>query len=135
MASRKLFLNLRVENLPASKAFFSKLGFTFNAQFTNDDAACMVLSEEGYVMLLTAPFWTRFTKNEPCNTATHTEAINALSCESRAEVDKLLAIALESGGKPAMPTQDHGFMYSASFYDVDGHHWEVFWMDPTTVQP
>jgi len=132
--ARKIFVNLRVENLPASKAFFDKLGFTFNAQFTNDDAACMVLSEEGYVMLLSAPFWTRFTKNAPCDTRTHTEALIAISCESRAEVDQLIKLALEHGGKPAMPMQDEGFMYSGSFYDVDGHHWEVMWMDPSTIQ-
>ena len=132
--ARKIFVNLRVENLPASKAFFDKLGFTFNAQFTNDDAACMVLSEEGYVMLVTASFWTRFTNNAPCDTRTHTEALIALSCESRAEVDQLVALALEHGGRPAMPKQDEGFMYSGSFYDVDGHHWEVFWMDPSTIQ-
>ena len=94
----------------------------------------MVLSEEGYVMLLSAPFWTRFTENEPCDIRTHTEALLAISCESRAVVDQLVALALEHGGRRAMPMQDQGFMYSGSFYDVDEHHWEVLWMDPSTIQ-
>jgi predicted lactoylglutathione lyase len=133
MPARKIFVNIRVRDLPASKAFFAKLGFEFNAQFTNDDAACMVLSEEGYVMLLSPAHWTRFTKKEPCNTRTHTEALLALSCESREEVDRMMAIALESGGKPAVEPEDHGFMYGRSFYDLDEHHWEVFWMDPAAL--
>jgi hypothetical protein len=133
MPARKIFVNVRVRDLPASKAFFAKLGFSFNAQFTNDDAACMVLSEEGYVMLLTPEHWSHFTKKEPCDTKTHTEAMLALSCESREEVDRMVAIALESGGTPAMEAQDFGFMYSWSFYDLDGHHWEVAWMDPASM--
>lgn len=135
MTARKIFVNIRVRDLPASKAFFNKLGFAFNPQFTNDDGACMVLSEEGYVMLLTPTHWSRFTKKEHCDTKTHNEALLALSCESREEVDRMVAIALESGGKPAMDPQDHGFMYAWSFYDLDEHHWEVFWMDPSFVPP
>ncbi len=134
MTARKIFVNLRVRDLNAAKAFFSKLGFSFNPQFTNDDAACMVLSEDGYVMLLTPQHWSRFTKKEPCDTATHTETLLALSCESREEVDRMVAIALEGGGKPAMEPQDLGFMYGWSFYDLDGHHWEVIWMDPAALQ-
>lgn len=134
MTARKIFVNLRVRDLNASKAFFTKLGFAFNPQFTNDDGACMVLSDEGYVMLLSPGHWSRFTKKEPCDTRTHSEALIALSCERREEVDRLVAIALESGGKPAMEPQDHGFMYGWSFYDLDEHHWEVVWMDASFVQ-
>ena len=132
--ARKIFVNFRVENLPQSKAFFEKLGFAFNPQFTNDHAACMIISEDGYVMLMGASLWTRFTNNKPCDTRTHTEALVALSCESRAEVDQLVALALENGGRPAMPTLDEGFMYTGSFYELDGHHWELGWMDLSTVQ-
>jgi uncharacterized protein len=132
--SRSIFVNLPVENLERTKAFFSKLGFTYNAQFTDEKAACMVLSDLGYVMLLEKSFFKTFTKRDIAGDKV-TEALLALSCDSRAEVDELLKLALENGGSAAMPTTDHGFMYSASFYDVDGHHWEVLWMDPAHVQP
>ena len=131
---RKLFVNLGVSDLKKSMAFFSALGFTFNRQFTDDNAACMVISEEAYVMLLTPPFFKQFTKRQPCDTATHTEGLFALSCESRAEVDEMVRTAVAAGGQHAMDPQDQGFMYGWSFYDLDGHHWEVFWMDPKAVQ-
>ncbi|MCE9576624.1 MAG: VOC family protein [Deltaproteobacteria bacterium] len=133
--SRMIFLNLAVRDLPATKAFFARLGFSFNPQFTDDKAACMILSEQGFVMLLAEPFFRTFTTLEPCNTATHTEAFIALSCASRAEVDQMVATAIEAGGRHAMPAQDHGFMYGWSFYDLDGHHWEVMWMDPAARPP
>ena len=88
--SRQIFLNLAVRDLPASKAFFARLGFAFNPQFTDDKAACMILSEQGFVMLLAEPFFRTFTTLEPCDTATHTEAFIAISCASRAEVDQLV---------------------------------------------
>jgi predicted lactoylglutathione lyase len=132
--SRSIFVNLAVRDLDKSKAFFSALGFTFNAQFTDDKAACMVLSDKGYVMLLSEPFFRGFTKKEPCDTSRSTEALLALSCESRAEVDELVRHAIDAGGSHAMDAQDHGFMYAWSFYDLDGHHWEVLWMDPANVQ-
>ena len=103
-------------------------------QFTDDKAACMILSDKAYVMLLSEPFFRGFTKNEPCDTSTHTEALLALSCESRAEVDSLVRQAIDAGGRQAMDPMDHGFMYGWSFYDLDGHHWEVLWMDPKAVQ-
>ena len=127
--SRKIFINLPVRDLAASKEFFQKLGFSYNAQFTDDKAACMIISEEAYVMLLVEPFFKTFTKNEICET-TRTEALLALSCESRAEVDHIVKAAISAGGTAAMPPMDHGFMYGHSFYDLDGHHWEVLWMDP-----
>lgn len=135
LAARKVFVNLPVRNLEASKAFFTKLGFTFNPQFTDERAACMVLSEEGYVMLLAAPFFETFTKKALCDATTHTEVLIAVSCESREEVDRLVKTALEAGGTPAMDPADHGFMYYHTFHDLDGHHWELLWMDPAAVPP
>lgn len=131
---RKIFVNLAVKDLNRSKEFFSRLGFEFNAQFSNEQGACMVISEHAYVMLLVEPFFQSFTKKGICDATKQTEAINALSCSSRAEVQAITKKALAAGGQPAQPPQDHGFMYGESFYDVDGHHWEVFWMDPAHVQ-
>jgi predicted lactoylglutathione lyase len=84
-------------------------------------------------MLLSEPFFKTFTKRDVCDTTRQTEALIALSCESREEVDQMVKTALANGGRPAMDPQDHGFMYSSSFYDIDGHHWEVFWMDPSAA--
>jgi predicted lactoylglutathione lyase len=131
---RKIFVNLAVRDLKRSRDFFSKLGFGFNPKFTDDNAACMIISEEAFVMLLQEPFFRTFTKKDICNTATHTEALVALSCDSRAEVDELVKKAIGAGGTHAMDPMDHGFMYGWSFYDPDGHHWEVFWMDPKATQ-
>lgn len=132
--SRKMFVNLPVRDLKKSMAFFAALGFEFNPQFTDDKAACMIVSDEAFVMLLSEPFFRTFTKRQPCDTTRHTEGLFALSCESRAEVDDLVKKAIAAGGTHAMDTQDHGFMYGWSFYDLDGHHWEVLWMDPKAVQ-
>ncbi len=131
--SRKIFVNLAVGDLKRSMEFFGKLGFQFNPQFTDDKAACMIISDEAYVMLLIEPFFKTFTKREICNTNSYTEGLLALSCDSRAEVDEMVNKAVAAGGKHAMDPQDHGFMYGWSFYDPDGHHWEVFWMDPKTI--
>ena len=131
---RKIFVNLAVRDLPRTKAFFSALGFNYNPKFTDDNAACMVVSDEGYVMLLAEPFFKTFTKREVCDTSRQTEALIALSCDSRNEVDELVKKAINAGGRDAMPARDHGFMYGRSFYDLDGHHWEVMWMDPKAVE-
>ena len=133
-SSRKLFVNIRVDDLEKSKAFFSALDFTFNPQFTDENAACMIVSEETYFMLLTDGFFRRFTTREPADIRTVTEALYAFSCDSREEVDRLTQKALAAGATTAMPAQDHGFMYSTSFYTPDGHHFEVMWMDPATIQ-
>ena len=133
--ARKLFVNLAVRDLKRSMAFFSKLGFEFNSKFTDDKAACMIVSDEASVMLLTEPFFQGFTKRQICDTGTHSEGLFALSCASRAEVDELVNKAVGAGGSHAMDATDHGFMYAWSFYDLDGHHWEVFWMDPAAAQP
>jgi hypothetical protein len=127
---RKMFVNLAVEDLERSKEFYAKLGFSFNPQFTDDKAACMIVNEDAYVMLLTKPFFETFTKRELCDTSRQTEALLALSCASKSEVDETVTRAVSAGGQHAMDSTDHGFMYGWSFYDVDGHHWEVFWMDP-----
>jgi predicted lactoylglutathione lyase len=135
MTTRKLFVNLAVRDLDRSKEFFARLGFTFNPQFTDENAACMIVSDESFVMLLREPFFSTFTERAICDTSRSTEGLFYLSCESREEVDRLVATAVAGGGKHAMPAQDHGSMYGWSFYDLDGHHWEVAWMDPAASQP
>lgn len=132
--ARKIFVNLPVANLQRSVEFFTRLGFSFNPKFTDENATCMIVSEDAYFMLLVEPYFKTFMKNSICDTKSSTEALFALSCESRAEVDEMLKKAVTGGGRPAMPAQDHGFMYSLSFYDLDGHHWEIFWMDPKAAQ-
>jgi len=132
--TRKLFVNIPVRDLDKSMEFFSTLGFAFNKQFTDDKAACMVVNEEAYFMLLTQPFFKSFTDREQANTATHTEALFALSCDSRADVDAIVRKAIDAGGSHAKDPVDQGFMYGWSFYDLDGHHWEVLWMDPSAIQ-
>ena len=131
--NRKIFVNLAVKDLKKSMDFFAALGFTFNPKFTDDKGACMVISDEAYAMLLTEPFFRGFTKRDIADTSRQTETLIALSCESRAEVDALVKKAIAAGGTHAMEPQDHGFMYAWSFYDLDGHHWEVFWMDPAAA--
>ncbi|MFN0103665.1 MAG: VOC family protein [Bryobacteraceae bacterium] len=130
---RKIFLNVAVRNLKRSMEFFATLGFTFNPNFTDDNAACMIVNEDAGVMLLTEPYFKTFTQNEICDTRSHTEGFFALSCGSRAEVDEMVNKAIKAGGKHAMAAVDHGFMYIWSFYDLDGHHWEVLWMNPTAI--
>lgn len=128
---RKMFVNLPVRNVKNTMEFFTALGFRFDPKFTDENAACMVVSDDAYVMLLAEPFFRSFTKREPPDTSRYTEALLALSCESRAEVDELVRKAVSAGGSHAMDAMDQGFMYGWSFYDPDGHHWEVFWMDPS----
>jgi hypothetical protein len=132
--SRKLFVNLPVRDLKKSMEFFSTLGFRFNPKFTDENAACMIVSDESFVMLLTRPYFKTFTKREPCDTTTHSEGLFALTCVSREEVDEMVRKALAAGGQRAMDPQDHGFMYVSPFYDLDGHHWEAFWMDPKAAE-
>lgn len=131
--SRQIYVNLAVRDLPRAMNFFTSLGFEFNPHFTDENAACMIVNGDAYVMLLVEPFFKTFTNKEVCDTSKHTEGMFALSCESRAEVDQTVQKAIDAGGSQAHDAQDHGFMYSSSFYDLDGHHWEVMWMDPATV--
>lgn len=127
--SRKLFVNLPVRDLNRSVDFFTKLGFRFDPEYTDETATCMVVSHEAFVMLLARERFQEFTHNQICDTDSHTEGLFALSCSSREEVDALVETARAIGGRTAMDPQDHGFMYSWSFYDLDGHHFEVFWME------
>lgn len=128
--NRKIFVNVAVRDLERSKAFYAKLGFGFDPKFTDDNAASLIVSENAYVMLLAEPFFQGFTKKAICDTSSHTEALLAVSCTSRDEVDAMVKTAVEAGGAHAMDPVDHGFMYGWSFYDPDGHHWELVWMDP-----
>ncbi len=133
MADRMMFVNLPVKDLDRAKAFFRKLGFSFNPRFTDAKAACMVVNELACVMLIQEAFYRTFTRRELCDGARE-EGLTALSCADRAEVDRLVRTAVESGGSPAMPPVDHGFMYEWSFLDPDGHHWAVLWMDPKVAR-
>ncbi|WP_181767482.1 VOC family protein [Streptomyces albidus (ex Kaewkla and Franco 2022)] len=131
--STKIFVNLPVNDLEKSKEFFTRLGYSFNPQFSDVNAACLVISDEIFAMLLVEPFFKSFTKKEIADSRTSTEVMIALSAESREQVDDLTDKALAAGGQPAGDPQDHGFMYGRSFYDLDDHHWEVVWMDPAAA--
>ena len=131
--TRKMFVNLPVRDLKRSIDFFTKLGFEFNPQFTDDKATCMIISDEAFVMLLVEDRFKDFTRKRICDTKTHTEGLFALSAASRAEVDEMVQTAVAAGGTHALDAVDHGFMYVWSFYDLDGHHWEVLYMDPQAI--
>jgi predicted lactoylglutathione lyase len=129
-----IFVNLPVNDLDASKKFFTELGYSINPQFSNENAASVVISDTIMAMLLTKPFYGTFTKKEITDATKTSEVLIALSAESREKVDELVEKALAAGGSPAGETQDHGFMYARSFDDLDGHTWEVVWMDPAAVE-
>ncbi|HET6701574.1 MAG TPA: VOC family protein [Gemmatimonadaceae bacterium] len=131
---RKLFVNIPVRDLQRSIDFFETLGFTFNTQFTDATATCMLVGEDAYFMLLTAEKFKEFSKRPVGDAQRETNALFAISVNSRDEVDTLVEKALATGGARAADPQDHGFMYVRSFYDLDGQHWEVFWMDPSAIQ-
>lgn len=126
---RQIFVNVPVENLDRSKAFFEALGLTFNPQFTNDKGACLQIAENIYAMLLVKPFFQGFTKKPVADATQSTEVLIALSCDSRAEVEALVAKAVAAGATTPVAAVDHGFMFQHGFADLDGHQWEVFWMD------
>lgn len=130
----QIFLNLPVKDLLKTREFFAKLGYTFNEQFSNESGACMVISETIYVMLLTEPFFKSFTSKQIADTSKTTEVMIALSAESKESVNDLVEKAFKAGATQHNEVQDHGFMYSKSFQDLDGHIWEVFWMNPNHVQ-
>ncbi|MDG3582757.1 MULTISPECIES: VOC family protein [Galbibacter] len=127
----EIFLNLPVKDLSKSITFFKHLGFSFNEQFTDEKAACLVLGNNIYAMLLTVPFFETFTNKSVCNSSIDTEVINAISVESREKVDMLLKKVIEAGGNEPKPAQDHGWTYQRSFEDVDGHLWELIHADMT----
>jgi len=126
---KQIYVNLPVKDLARSRAFFSSLGFEFNAQFSNDQGACMIIGENIFAMLLSEPFFQGFTSKPIANARETTEVLTCLSCESREEVDALVAKALAAGGRAPNPKQDHGFMYGHGFEDLDGHVWELSYMD------
>lgn len=130
---RLLFVNLPVADVARSRAFFTALGFTFNEQFSDETAICMIVNEGAFYMLLSHAKFGSFTKREVVTPAGGVAAYNAFSVASRDEVDATFARALEAGGSDGEHTEDHGFMYSRTFFDPDGHCWEGFWMDPAAV--
>lgn len=132
--SRLLFLNLPVADLAASRAFFAELGFDFNEKFCDAGAACMVVSEGAFVMLLQRDRFAEFVTKPLANSAETTALTVCVSAESRAEVDSLADTAGNAGAGDAKGPQDYGFMYQRSFYDLDGHLWEIAWMDPVAVE-
>jgi predicted lactoylglutathione lyase len=132
--SRLVFINLPVADLPASKAFFTDLGFSFDPRFEDESAACMVISEQAYAMLLVRERFADFTTRPTVDASQATEAILAVSAEDRAGVDAFADAALAAGATPAKEPMEMGFMYGRSFHDLDGHHWEVMWMDPQAAE-
>ena len=127
--STKIFVNLPVKNLDKSIAFFTKLGFSFDPRFTNESGTCMIVGEDIFVMLLVEPFFKTFTKKEICDATKNTESIICLSAESKEKVDEMITNAISAGGVSPDQKQDQGFMYGHGFQDLDGHLWEVVYMD------
>jgi predicted lactoylglutathione lyase len=133
--STRIFVNLPVQNLDRAVGFFAKLGYTFNPQFTNENATCMVIAEDSiYAMLLVEKYFKTFTPKPVSDAKKSTEMLVALSLDSREAVDKLVKTALEAGARRYAEPKDLGFMYQWGFEDLDGHIWEYFWMDPAHVQ-
>ena len=127
-------MNLPVRDLNKTIEFFTKLGFTFNPQFTDENATCMIVGKDIFVMLLVEKFFKTFTKKEISDTTKNTEAIVALSAQSREEVDQMMDKVLGAGGREARDPQDHGWMYGRSFEDINGHLWEIFYMDESAMK-
>jgi predicted lactoylglutathione lyase len=130
----KIFVNLPVKNLNRSVEFFTKLGFSFNAQFTDETATCMIVSEDIYVMLLTHNKFKTFTPKEICDATKSTEVLLCLSRENRSKVDEMVRQAVAAGGSIYSEPQDHGFMYAHGFQDLDGHIWELIYMEPSAIK-
>jgi predicted lactoylglutathione lyase len=131
--ARKIFVNLPVKNLNKSVEFFTKLGFSFNQQFTDETATCMIVTDDIFVMLLTEEKFKTFTPKEICDAKKYTEVLVCLSLESRAKVDEMVRNAVAAEGATYNEPQDHGFMYGHGFQDLDGHIWELIYMEPSAV--
>ncbi|MEP6835189.1 MAG: VOC family protein [Gemmatimonas sp.] len=131
--ARKLFVNIPVSDVQKSIEFFEGLGFAFNPQFTDASATCMLVGTDAYFMLMVKDRFAGFSKKPMGDSQSETNGIYAITMDSREEVDALYAKALAAGATKAADPQDHGFMYVQSFYDLDGHHWELFWMDPASI--
>lgn len=133
--SRKIFINMPARDLPKSKAFWESLGFQFNPQFTDDTAACLVISEHIFAMIMTHERFKDFSPTKSiCDAKQSTEVLLALSCDSKQEVDDLIRKAVAGGATTYKDATDHGFMYIHEFQDLDGHVWELAYMDPSFVQ-
>ncbi len=133
--SKKIFVNLPVKNLRKSMDFFGELGFMFNSQFTDETAACMIVSDDIYVMLLTHPKFKSFTPKQICDATGSTEVLVRLSSASRDEADDTVRKAVAAGGTTSRQPQDYGFMYGHGFQDLDGHIWELAYMEPSAIKP
>jgi hypothetical protein len=131
--AQQIFVNLPVKDLKKAVEFFTKLGFTFNPQFTDENATCMIVGDNIFVMLLVEDFFKTFIKKEICDATKSTEVLLALSAESREMVDEMVSKAIEAGGTEPREPQDHGWMYGRSFEDVDGHIWEILYMDESAL--
>ncbi|GAB4029761.1 VOC family protein [Spirosoma gilvum] len=129
----KIFVNLPVKSLQKSVEFFTQVGYAFNPQFTNEKGTCMIISEDIYVMLLVEPFFQSFTKKDIVDTTKASEAIICLSAESREAVDKLVRKAVSAGATTPSESDDQGFMYSHGYQDLDGHLWEIIYMEPSAI--
>ena len=129
----KIFVNLPVKDLKRSMEFFTELGYQFNAQFTDETAACMIVSEDIYIMLLTHPKFKVFTPKAICDATKSTEVLVCLSCESREKVDNLVRKAVAASGITYAEPKDYGFMYQHGFQDLDGHIWELIYMEPSAI--
>jgi predicted lactoylglutathione lyase len=133
LTRHKLFVNIPVHDLQRAISFFEALGFAFNPHFTDATATCMLVGEDAYFMLLVRDRFQGFSGRPIGEPSRDTSAMFALSVDSREAVDEMVRKAIAAGGSHAVDAQDHGFMYGRSFYDLDGHHWEVFWMDPNAI--
>jgi predicted lactoylglutathione lyase len=129
----KIFVNLPVGDLDKTVAFFSKLGFSFNAQFTDENATCMIVGEDIFVMLLVEKFFKTFTHKEICDATSSTEVIVSLSVDSRESVDEMIRKAIAAGATTPNEAKDYGFMYQHGFQDLEGHLWEIFSMEPSAI--
>lgn len=129
----KIFLNLPVKDLNRSIAFFTQLGFSFNPKFTNEKGTCLVIEENINVMLLVEEFYQTFTHKEICNTATTSEVLISISLESRDKVDEMIGKVIKARGTEYTETKDYGWMYQRTFLDIDGHQWEIFFMDESQI--
>ncbi|REK77550.1 VOC family protein [Paenibacillus paeoniae] len=134
LVSKQIFVNLPVKDLEASKTFFGNIGFEFNLNFTDEKAACMVVGENIFVMLLQEEFFKGFTNKDVANAAVTTEVLVGLLADSKEEVQAIVDRAFAAGATPSIDPVDHGFMYQASFQDLDGHMWEVMYMDPSALE-
>jgi uncharacterized protein len=129
----EMYLNIPVKDLKRSMDFFSYLGFTFNPQFTDDKAACMIVAEHINVMLLHEEFFKNFTQKEICDSTRYTEMLIAIDVDSREKVDEMVRKAVEAGGTKYSEPQDHGWMYYDCFADPDGHQWEIMYGDKSKI--